>query len=322
MEIKLSIIIPAFNVEKYIIRCLDSLYTQDLPIEEYEVIVVNDGSTDSTLSILMAYKKENLKILSQENQKQGAARNNGLKIAKGRYIWFVDADDWIEPNVFGKLYNRIFTSKVDILGFNCHDAQLKYVDCIIEGKELFRNLIRVGCFKSGPCFTLFDRNFLLFNNLFFLEKCIYEDSEYLPRVYYMAKKVLYINLHVYNYYYNQLGSTKKTSTPKWVCDNFIFLLLPSMKSFSDKIYRDDKVLARTFYFYTALTFNIFLNKLLKAQRSDLLEISKDVKNIKQEMIHCFMCSSDYRYWLEGIMLKLPFLLFFRIYKMIKQNSKV
>ena len=138
----------------------------------------------------------------------------------------------------------------------------------------------------------------------------------------MAKKVLYINLHVYNYYYNQLGSTKKTSTPKWVCDNFIFLLLPSMKSFSDKIYRDDKVLARTFYFYTALTFNIFLNKLLKAQRSDLLEISKDVKNIKQEMIHCFMRSYDYRYWLEGIMLKLPFLLFFRIYKMIKQNSKV
>lgn len=103
----LSIIIPVYNAERYLAECLGSCLQQDLPYEEYEIICVNDGSTDNSVQILEYYQTryKNIIVINQANQGVSVARNSGIDIAKSEYIWFVDADDLIQENVLYKLKN-------------------------------------------------------------------------------------------------------------------------------------------------------------------------------------------------------------------------
>ena len=111
--IKVSIIIPVYNAEKYIDRCIHSLINQTL--REIEIIIVNDGSTDASLKIVssLAIKDERIKIIDKRNGGVGAARNSGIKAAKGEFIGFVDADDWAETNMYETLYNKIKETESD-----------------------------------------------------------------------------------------------------------------------------------------------------------------------------------------------------------------
>ena len=101
---KISAILPVYNVEQYIKDCLDSIINQTM--DDIEIICVNDGSLDNSLQVLEKYaqKDARIKIISQENQGQGIARNNGLKIANGEYITFIDPDDWVDVDMFEKMY--------------------------------------------------------------------------------------------------------------------------------------------------------------------------------------------------------------------------
>ena len=106
MELRLSIIIPFYNVERFISECLDSVFDQDIPLSEYEVICVNDGSPDHSRDIVLQYMERfpNLHLIEHEkNKKLGAARNTGRTIAKGEYIWNVDSDDKIVPNCLSEM---------------------------------------------------------------------------------------------------------------------------------------------------------------------------------------------------------------------------
>lgn len=96
----LSIIIPIYNVEKYLSDCLNSVINQKKSDLTYEIIIVNDGTPDNSLKIAEDYAKShnNITIISQENQGLGGARNTGLKAASGDYVWFIDSDDWINLN--------------------------------------------------------------------------------------------------------------------------------------------------------------------------------------------------------------------------------
>lgn len=120
-----SIIIPAYNVEKYVVQCLDSVFRQDYPKDAYEVIVINDCSTDTTLNILKQFRKQlieqypnaNLIILNNEtNIRQGGARNRGLRIATGEYVMFVDSDDcWLANNVLSVYHDYMSKHEVDFV---------------------------------------------------------------------------------------------------------------------------------------------------------------------------------------------------------------
>ena len=112
-----SVIIAAYNAEEYIAECLDSLVKQTL--NKIEIVCVNDGSSDGTLQIMRQYaqKDQRIKIINQENQRQACARNNALKIAKGKYIVFVDADDYIAPNAVEKIYKRMESNNLDMLSY-------------------------------------------------------------------------------------------------------------------------------------------------------------------------------------------------------------
>ena len=116
MEIKVSLIISVFNGEKYLRECLDSVIRQTL--KEIEVICLNDGSTDKSKEILSEYSKDcRFKIINQENIGLGASRNKGMELAKGEYIAFLDADDWLVDNALETAYNEAKSKNADITMF-------------------------------------------------------------------------------------------------------------------------------------------------------------------------------------------------------------
>jgi len=119
---RLSIIIPVYNVEAYIGECLQSVVQQDISSNEYEVIVINDGSTDNSATILHEFAKQhpNIVVLNQANAGVSTARNAGIEIAQGDYMMFVDSDDYIEPNSLSNLLSFAEQNNVDLLQYGCN----------------------------------------------------------------------------------------------------------------------------------------------------------------------------------------------------------
>lgn len=135
MSIKLSIIIPVFNDEKNIERCLKSVFEQDISADEYEVIVVNDGSYDGTQSIVevIQVRHKNLFLINTENRKLGAARNTGIKYSNGKYILFLDSDDYIKNNVLNIMLCEVEFNDLDILFSDYYNQDN-------SGGELLKNM--------------------------------------------------------------------------------------------------------------------------------------------------------------------------------------
>ncbi|MDR3257037.1 MAG: glycosyltransferase, partial [Endomicrobium sp.] len=113
-EYKVSVIIPVYNVEPYVKDCLDSVVNQTL--KDIEIVCVNDGSTDNSWRVLEEYaaRDSRIKIITQANQGLACARNNGIKVAKGEYIGFVDSDDWISLDFYEKLYDNAKIENADV----------------------------------------------------------------------------------------------------------------------------------------------------------------------------------------------------------------
>ena len=129
-QIRLSFILPCFNVSSYIGACLDSLLSQDIPHEEYEIVCVNDCSTDNTRDIILNYQKNypNIRLVDHAvNSKSGPSRNTGLENARGRYVWFVDADDMIKPGALSYLLGICEKDELDELFFNFDMIISKYL---------------------------------------------------------------------------------------------------------------------------------------------------------------------------------------------------
>lgn len=118
--LKLSIIIPVYNIEEHLPKCLDSLLDQDLDASTYEIIIVDDGSMDNSLQIAASYsiKFDNIHSISKENGGVSTARNKGLELATGKYIYFIDPDDYLAPNVLGVITGFCESNDLDVLTFN------------------------------------------------------------------------------------------------------------------------------------------------------------------------------------------------------------
>lgn len=210
---KLSYIVTVYNTENMIARCMKSLLDQNLETDEYEIILVDNGSTDKSGIVCdgFAAKYSNVKVLHLENLGAGASRNSGIKVAEGNYIWYIDSDDLIEPNVARELLYKAIDNNLDVISF---DPQLAWEDenlnvirtepLIItnrSGKDVMNGeeySLNVGMPSAQWC-CLYRREFLLENNIWFIEKITYEDQEYTPRAYYLAKRASHVNVIVYNY---------------------------------------------------------------------------------------------------------------------------
>lgn len=210
----LSIIVPAYNSAAYIRKCLLSCCNQDIPMLDYELIVVDDGSTDNTKEIVCNLQKEysNIKYIYQNNAAQGAARNNGLRQALGKYVWFVDSDDWIKENCLNVIVTTL--KENDLNGVTVGHATLYGQELrrwrtfdetkILSGKELLSRSI----FLISPTYTIWKRSHLIDNKLFFKEKLFHEDSEICPRLYYVSDRIGFINDILYFVYQNPVSTTR------------------------------------------------------------------------------------------------------------------
>lgn len=221
-NIKISIILPCYNVENYISVCLDSIYAQDIPENEYEVICVNDCSPDKTKAIIIEYQNihKNLRLIEHEkNKRQGGARNTGLNIARGEYIWFVDPDDYIKENIFSKLVSICKENNLDILIFNYYlvnNNKIRNVNnykCskVTSGIEYLKSIgenFLDNYFISVWSFFV-NKDFYDTNNLFFIENTVYEDLEFSLKCMLYAKNVKSTSDYYY-YYRVNLKSTTNT----------------------------------------------------------------------------------------------------------------
>ncbi|MDK0859981.1 glycosyltransferase [Clostridium perfringens] len=203
----ISIIIPVYNVEKYLENCIDSVLLQDF-VGKYEIICINDGSKDNSLKILQSYKNKvtNMVIIDQKNKGLSAARNVGINNSKGEYIMFLDSDDYLKnKNVLSLMYNEVKNNNLD---FVLMDFEYDYEDKgrnfrkkrniaiknkVMDGKEFFNIGLKTKSIMSVVWNKLYSRKFILENNLFFVEGILYEDEEYTPRAYYLANRVKYLD---------------------------------------------------------------------------------------------------------------------------------
>lgn len=218
-HIILSIIIPVYRVEKYIGVCLDSLYNQDLDEKDYEIICVNDCSPDQSRNIVLEFQKlhQNLHLIDHEtNKMQGAARNSALKVANGDFIWFVDADDYVQPNILKKLLTLAISNQLDILHFNSqkvdnagnisnHHTALPLNSEVISGFKYYENEFPIWKKGTEPWCRIYKRTFLITNNLFFPEGVYVEDAVHTVKSIFEAHRFQYIDEIVYNYRINPVS---------------------------------------------------------------------------------------------------------------------
>ena len=228
---KLSIVIPVYNVESFVAKCIKSCLMQDLDASDYEIIVVNDESPDNSMNVVRTIMDESkvagqncdIRIINRINGGLSAARNTGLSEARGEYVWFVDSDDWIEPYVLGKLIKEVYKNNLDVLCFN---LQLVFPDAHVERYSI--HFEEYGRIYNGPDFVcrvdmppaawcaIYRKDFLNSHELRFYEGILHEDQEFTPRAYCLARRISYINEVIYNYNQRE-GSIMKSRQSERKC---------------------------------------------------------------------------------------------------------
>ena len=214
-DLKVSIILPVYNTEKYLPKCLDSIQAQTL--KEIEIICINDGSTDNSLNILKEYadRDSRFKIISQTNSGQSAARNKGLDFATGKYVGFVDSDDYIEPGMYEKLFKNATENKSDIslcsmstytqttgvFNTNVRYFSLNIFPSSFDGKvfnykDTDNFLFRICV---SPCNKLYKKELIKDNNISFPEGLFFEDNVFFYETFMLAKRISLIRDNLYCY---------------------------------------------------------------------------------------------------------------------------
>lgn len=210
--ILVSVIIPAYNTEKYISKCLNSLVSQSL--KDIEIIVIDDGSTDKTPDIIKEYanKDNRIRVITQTNQKQGAARNRGLEIAQGEYVTFVDADDWVSEEYLENMYNAILQNKVNMAAASMTRDKTDKIKPHLNLKEkaVYNNaaeIIKAIDNHYETAGKLYKRE--LIKDLKFQEGVYYEDGGYTIRAIYACASAVTVPEAVYHYVSNPHSTVKQ-----------------------------------------------------------------------------------------------------------------
>ena len=236
IEEMISIILPVYNVEKYLHKCLDSILCQVYPF--IEVIIVNDGSTDNSGHICDKYAKKDsrIKVIHQSNQGVSVARNVGLAQAQGAYIGFVDPDDWISPHMYQYLYSELVNHRADMAVCGRYIATDKHIYVAkkrwtneveeFTSKEAILCVTRQNQINDGPCDKLYKRE-ILSDNPFPVGR-FFEDTYIMVDILEKCKKIIYIDFPCY-YYYQRKNSTCHTYSAEFLNDRFEAALIKSRK---------------------------------------------------------------------------------------------
>lgn len=217
---KLSIIIPVYKVEDYIVRCVESALHQNT--DDYEIVIVNDGTPDRSIEVLNEKISDSrIRIINQNNQGLSAARNTGIVNARGEYLWFVDSDDWIEKDCISKIIKRINETSADVVYIMADEIigdkvfiRGQFTDIgVISGKVFLEKFRKYYC---APLYIV-RRSLLNKNNIKFYLNVFHEDNDYTPRMLYYTDKITSIKGYFYHIFRHE-GSITMTPNPKRLFD--------------------------------------------------------------------------------------------------------
>lgn len=225
---KLSIIVPVYNVEAFLRKCVDSLLDQDLPVSDYEIILVDDGSTDGSGALCDALVAEhgNIRVIHQQNRGLSGARNAGIAVAEGPFVIFVDSDDFLESNVLGELVKRVEDKDLDILRFNYQNVNeagevfepnkyakpfVDFSEEVCDGVTFLNERLGYACYA---CQFLVRTSLLKQGGNGFKEGIYYEDVEWTPRILLQANRVASTGKIVYNYLFRTGSIARNTDIDK------------------------------------------------------------------------------------------------------------
>lgn len=229
MGVFFSIIIPVYNGEQYIKNCLDSIYRQGLGDDDFEVICVNDCSTDNTAQVISEYGKfhQNLRLINHEtNRRQGGARNTGVKVAKGKYILYLDQDDVFESGALKKVFSEIqSTEGVDILMCDevlVEDGKRRTYFYLNNSREEMagRSFLKKNEIPWAPWLFVYRRDFLIINHLSFAEKVRFEDTDYVINNVRLALCIKYVPILLYNHTVSRYQTSRIESDKNKITDLF------------------------------------------------------------------------------------------------------
>lgn len=308
----ISVIVPVYNTELYLKRSLESILNQSL--KEIEIICINDGSTDNSLSILEEFAQIDSRIIviNQKNQGLSIVRNIGIKISRAENIIFFDSDDTIDKDMLMKLYNKMQLEKSDIVYTRCkylfNDGTLEKesVEINLKSKEEFIEGLISNKLPPSASLSLIKKDLFLKNNVYYPENLYYEDLATAYKLFYFSEKISIVNESLYNYYRYVPSSISNRFTIKHV-DDFITIMVDT-KLFlqQNKIllkYKNNVIerFYQTLYYLLSKAFankinnDIVLIYLWERIELNCIEYFKDINLVKQiQIIYLTIkCSNKY-----------------------------
>ena len=271
---KFSVIVPVYNVEKYIKKCLDSIFNQSF--KDFEVIVVNDGTKDKSMNIV---KKYNAIIIEQENKGLSEARNTGVKKASGDYLIFVDSDDYIEKDLLKKI-NESLENNPDIVRYQAKFVTEKETIDYNEkeftgltGSDAFREITKYHFFEPAWLYAI-KRSYYIKNKFKFAKNTYHEDFGLIPLVIFKSKKVNSINYCGYNYIQRSGSIITNKSYEKTVKKANDTLIHYNYLTNQVKAFEGDKK------YFNSFIANSLILKILDLNKKDYKNYKKELKKQK------------------------------------------
>lgn len=290
-KIKFSIIVPIYNIELYVDKCINSILNQTY--SNFEIIAVNDGSTDNSIKVLESINDSRLSIFTKINGGLSSARNYGLKKATGDYIWFLDGDDYIENNSLEILEKIISKEQSEVVCFLFYKDYVSYKvvskDRIEWGKKELYPLITVSA-----CTKVYNLSFFKKNNFKFKEGILFEDLEIVPDIMTSTSKVSFCKDALYNYVQREGSIIRSNVAFKPNRDDRFIALKSLFKRFKDKN-KYDLYQEQLNYLAIRHLVNIFTEELFKYNKKIYLErfnnINKFLDNLKNIDNNKFLLTS-------------------------------
>ena len=290
--LRLSIIIPMYNAVSSIGKCVESTQRQNLPEADYEVIVINDGSTDDSLAVATRVAKsyQNVRVFSQPNGGLSAARNAGLEHAIGGYIFFLDSDVWIAENCLQKIVTTCEENKLDMLRIcaaNVVDGVPNRRYSLEENRVISGAEVLLGNIPACAPFSIYRHQFLNKHQLRFYPGIFHEVNEFTPRAFYLAQRVAGLNDIIY-YVYQTQGSITRSVNVKKPLD--VTIVMQHLDEFCQK--NVNEMEKHIFHRIIAGDMNAALHQTLKMKKED----RKKVNDAFYEIRHLFYHARKSQRW--------------------------
>lgn len=298
---KLSIVIPVYNTEKYLEKCLASCVSQEVERADYEIVVVDDGTKDNAMEIARRFQENysNIKIFSQENAGLSAARNMGLSHCTGDYVWFVDSDDYIDNVSLPLIFNKI-EENPDIICLQAKRSdetapRNRFYDSVKNGYDVL--LHSFDDWDRCVPYFIFNRQFLDNHKLKFYVGIFHEDDEFTPRALVFAEKVSVINRPLYYYWVKTENTITKTVNPKKSYDNII--VAESLNNFKENNPMPANV-KQVFENHISLIINNTLDNINQSDKQTAKDFNKFLRT-KKYLFRSLWKSNKLKYKLEYVL---------------------